>query len=148
MCLKTEKCARRESCGKDGGSTALEIASRFPLSHSPDGYGRITLRLQENAGNGTECLNWLSQPRGQAQTFRVVQDSLAPGARVSSRQMYAGKTPDFTCPSGYSSTVTETRCKKTHMKNSGYLWLLRYPRKAILNHTLHVFGVLHEPTSR
>jgi putative transposase len=26
-------------CGKDGGGAALENASRFPLSHSPDGYG-------------------------------------------------------------------------------------------------------------
>ena len=30
-----------QDCGKDGGEAALENASRFPLSHSPDGFGQV-----------------------------------------------------------------------------------------------------------
>jgi hypothetical protein len=45
--------------------------------------------------------------------------------------------------------VSATHLTGLYLENSNsYRWLLRYPRKAILNHTLHVFDIPHESTPR
>ena len=49
-----EEFAAASGCGKDGGFATLENASRFPLSHSPDGGGAIlTLAVEPTALSAT-----------------------------------------------------------------------------------------------